>query len=164
MAYIDNFTEQELREMVNNSISFRELSRKIGYASLGDNEKTIKKRLNEYNISTDHFTGLPKSYVKRTEENTFIKNSSATQKVLRDMYKKGNYTPYKCSICGMEPIWNNKPLSLTLDHINGDNKDDRLENLRWVCPNCDRQLDTFGSKNPNKKIGYNHKKSSHRVD
>ena len=48
------------------------------------------------------------------------------------------------------PIWNNKELTLTLDHINGNNTDDRIENLQWVCPNCDRQLDTFGSKNINK--------------
>ena len=63
------------------------------------------------------------------------------------MYIKGNYTPYKCSICGLEPFWNGKELTLTLDHINGINNDDRLENLRWVCPNCDRQLSTFSGKN-----------------
>ena len=52
-----------------------------------------------------------------------------------------------CSICGQKPFWNGKPLTLTLDHIDGDNTNDVLTNLRWVCPNCDRQLDTFGSKN-----------------
>ena len=59
---------------------------------------------------------------------------------------------YKCSICGQEPFWNGKELSLTLDHINGDNHDDRLENLRWVCPNCNSQLETTGSRNPNRKV------------
>lgn len=66
---------------------------------------------------------------------------------MRRWYLKQEYTPYICSICGQEPFWNGQPLSLTLDHINGNNKDDRIENLRWVCPNCDRQLPTFGSKN-----------------
>lgn len=57
---------------------------------------------------------------------------------------KGKYTEYKCSICGQEPFWQGKPLTLILDHINGKNHDDRLENLRWVCPNCNQQLDTTG--------------------
>jgi hypothetical protein len=60
---------------------------------------------------------------------------------------KEHYVPYECSICGQKPIWNSKPLSLTLDYIKGNNKDNRLENIRWACPNCDRQLETFGSKN-----------------
>ena len=42
--------------------------------------------------------------------------------------------------------------TLILDHIKGINNDDRLENLRWVCPNCNQQLETTGSKNPNRKI------------
>ena len=53
---------------------------------------------------------------------------------------------------GQEPFWNGKEMTLILDHINGYRKDDRLENLRWVCPNCNQQLDTTGSKNPNRKM------------
>jgi hypothetical protein len=86
-------------------------------------------------------------YEVRNIDNIFITNSTVDQKTLRSWYLKGNYTPYVCSVCGQEPWWNGKELSLTLDHINGQNHDNRLENLRWVCPNCDRQLDTFGSKN-----------------
>ena len=107
----------------------------------------MQSRLDKYNISTAHFNKGISRGIKRTVENVFCKDSTASQKVLREWYKKGNYTEYKCSICGLEPIWNGKKLTLTLDHINGNNTDDRLENLRWVCPNCDRQLDTFGSKN-----------------
>lgn len=127
----------------------RELCRRIGYISNGDNNKTVRQRLDKYNISIEHFTGRAKETIKRTPENVFIQNSTATQAVLRRMYKKGNYSEYKCAICGQGPIWNGQPLALTLDHINGDHHDDRLENLRWICPNCDRQLDTFAGKNVN---------------
>lgn len=102
---------------------------------------------NEHGISLEHFTSLSQNIIKRSEENVFVKNSSASQAVLRRWYEKGHYTEYKCAICGQPPEWNGKPLTLTLDHIDGDNKNDVLENLRWVCPNCDRQLDTFCSKN-----------------
>ena len=76
-----------------------------------------------------------------------IKNSKVDQKTLREHYFKGQYSQYKCSICNQEPFWNHKELTLILDHINGQNHDDRLENLRWVCPNCNQQLETTGSKN-----------------
>ena len=137
-ALIDNFTVEELEELVANSTSMYELSLKLGYTAKGNNGKTIRSRLEKYNISTNHFTGVGKKSLKRTPENTFIESSTASQSVLRRMYIKGEYTPYKCSICGLEPFWNGKELTLTLDHINGINNDDRLENLRWVCPNCDR--------------------------
>ncbi|MBP3801351.1 MAG: HNH endonuclease [Clostridia bacterium] len=77
----------------------------------------------------------------------FIENFTADQKTLRDWYLKGKYTEYKCDICGLEPFWNGKELTLILDHINGHNHDDRLENLRWVCPNCNQQLPTTNGKN-----------------
>ena len=119
----------------------------------------ISKRVKELNCDISHFN--TKTPVKRSEENIFIENSTAEQSTLRKWYKKGNYTEYKCSICGQKPIWNGKELTLILDHINGKNKDDRLENLRWVCPNCNQQLDTTGSKNPNRKY---HSKKYYCVD
>lgn len=162
-ALIDNFTVEELEELVANSTSMQELSRKLGYTTKG-NTKTIMSRLDKYGISIDHFTGIAKEKITRTIENTFIENSNASQATLRRMYLKGNYTPYKCSICGLEPFWNGKELTLTLDHINGINNDDRLENLRWVCPNCDRQLNTFSGKNPHREIKYNNSEQRYCID
>ena len=53
--------------------------------------------------------------------------------------------PYKCKECGISEKWNNKPIILHLDHINGINNDNRLENLRFLCPNCHSQTDTYCS-------------------
>ena len=53
----------------------------------------------------------------------------------------------KCSICNINNIWNNKKLVLQLDHINGNNKDNRLENLRMLCPNGHSQRETFAGRN-----------------
>jgi hypothetical protein len=80
-----------------------------------------------------------------------------------DKYCKGNYTPKffkdillseqdnKCAICGNLPIWNNKELVFILDHIDGDASNNKRNNLRLICPNCDSQLDTYKSKNKNSK-------------
>ena len=148
-ALIDNYSKEELEQIVQQSTSMKEVIDKIGYAThSGSNNQTVKNRLNKLNIDTSHFSHSQP--IKRTIENIFIKDSTASQKTLRTWYKKGEYTPYKCSICGQLPEWQGKPLTLILDHINGHNHDDRLENLRWVCPNCNQQLDTTGFKNYNK--------------
>ena len=59
-----------------------------------------------------------------------------------------------CEICKQAKIWNNKELVMTLDHINGDNHDNRIENLRWICPNCASQLSTFAGRNNKIHNGY----------
>lgn len=79
---------------------------------------------------------------------------------------RGNYTPaaYKdfiieeqngvCAICGMEPFWNGKPLIFILDHIDGDASNNKRDNLRCICSNCDSQLDTYKFKNKNGSRSY----------
>ena len=160
---LDNFTDEDFIAIIKDSTSMREAQKRFGYYGSGSNSKVIKNRCEELGITTEHFTGVAKNNIKRTEDNIFIKDSTANQTTLRTWYLKGNYTEYKCSICGQEPFWNGKELTLTLDHINGINNDDRLENLRWVCPNCDRQLDTFCSKNISHKK-YNAREKNYCVD
>ena len=120
MARIDNFTKEELEQIVSECCSYRELARKVGYASIGNNQKTIQRRLDQFGISTVHFTGRMAEQEARNEENVFCKNSTASQATLRRWYLKGNYTPYKCAICGLPPIWNGQELVLTLDHRDGE--------------------------------------------
>lgn len=55
----------------------------------------------------------------------------------------------KCNICGVKNIWNGKPLVFVMDHIDGDASNNKRDNLRLICHNCDSQLDTYKSKNKN---------------
>lgn len=144
MALIDNFTEEELRCIVQESNSYREVLKKLGYNTCGGNNNiTLKSRLEKYNIDTSHF--IAAKGIKRNIENVLCQNSTASQATLRRWFMKGNYVPYQCSICGISE-WQGKQLVLQLDHINGDNKDNRIENLRWLCPNCHSQTETFCGK------------------
>ena len=146
ITIMSQISDEQFATIVQNSTSIKEVGVKCGYSNSGSGSADIvKKRIIKQQLDISHFAR--KTPIKRTDEEIFIQNSPVDQRVLRNRYKEKGYTEYKCSICGQEPFWNGKELSLTLDHINGDNHDDRLENLRWVCPNCDRQLDTYGSKN-----------------
>ena len=144
---VNKYSEEELRQMTLASNSLRELIVKIGYvAPTGSTSKTVKKRLIKYGISTDHFGTKQECQKRRTFEDVFRQGSDVGQTTLRRWFHKISNIPYQCSICGLEPMWQGKALTLILDHINGINNDNRLENLRWVCPNCNQQLDTTGYK------------------
>ena len=145
MAIIDKYSKEELEQIVQQSNSLSEVIDKLGYSThSGSNNKTVRSRLDNLEIDYSHFSCCNPTI--RNEENIFIDNSTASQSTLRRWYIKGEYTPYECSICGQEPFWQNKPLTLILDHIDGNNSNDQLDNLRWVCPNCNQQLETTGFK------------------
>lgn len=141
---IENFTPEEIQQIVNHSMTKREVAIKIGYSSDGGTtNKTLTNYFKKYNIDTS--TLKTKANPKYTRETVFCENGTIAQHSLVSWYKKENI-PYKCNICGQEPVWNNKPLIMILDHINGKHTDNRLENLQWVCPNCNYQLETTGFK------------------
>ena len=145
-ALIDNYKKEELEEIVKQSQNLREVSKLIGYTN-NENDKIVKDRINKYNIDISHFSGKKgATQTKRTFENVFCKDSIASQHTLREWFLKNNYVNYECSICGNQGVWRDQPLTLILDHINGVNHDNRIENLRWVCPNCNQQLETTGYK------------------
>jgi hypothetical protein len=85
---------------------------------------------------------------KLSEDEIFSICDKDRRKAVRRAFYRLNPEGYVCFGCGLGPFWNNTPLTLDLDHANGDPNDNRLENLRWMCPNCHSQTDTFKSRNP----------------
>ena len=138
-ALVDNFTKEELEEIVKESYSYRDVIKKIGYTTVsGGNTKTVKNRIEKYNIDTSHFSIVGAKGITRTKENVFCKNSTASQKVLRSWYRKQDDIPYQCDCCGISE-WQGKELVLQLDHINGDNHDNRLEEQNY-CIDCGKEI------------------------
>lgn len=84
-------------------------------------------------------------------EESFIENSQTQRKVIKDYIINHNLIPYECSICKNDGNWNGSVMTLHLDHINGVNNDHRLENLRFLCPNCHSQTDTYTGHNKTTK-------------
>jgi hypothetical protein len=103
----------------------------------------LKKFISDNNIDTSHFTKLINTKKINIEEK-LIKNSVILNpNNVKDYLIKNNIVNNECSICKLPPIWNNKPLTLQLDHINGNHWDNRIENLRIVCPSCHSQTITY---------------------
>jgi hypothetical protein len=98
--------------------------------------------------------GPPKDYeLKFSLDQVMVENSTYGRTNLRRRLIANGLVPYTCACCGLGPEWQGKSMPLVLDHINGVNNDNRLENLRFVCSNCDSQLDTYKARNKRKKHG-----------
>lgn len=77
----------------------------------------------------------------------FTENSHIDRSSIKYRLIKRKLIPYKCEICGLEHNWNNQEIVLVLDHKNGISNDHRLDNLRFLCPNCNSQQSTFAGRN-----------------
>ena len=89
---------------------------------------------------------------RRKDSDVFVENSTYARHKLKERIIAQNLIDYRCDCCGMVGEWQGKKLVLILDHVNGVNNDNRIENLRFVCPNCDSQLDTYKSRNRIRRV------------
>lgn len=88
---------------------------------------------------------------RRSDSEVFVENSTYARHLIKKRVLKQNLIEEICAMCSLPPVWQGKPMVLILDHINGVNNDHRLENLRFVCSNCDSQLPTYKSRNRKSK-------------
>lgn len=144
---------------VKESFSIREVLIKCGLHPVGGNYRVFKQRVKDLNLNTSHFTGCGHGKGNHLTaianeipiEKAFVKGGKLTSYGLGKKILKYKLKEYKCSSCGIDE-WIGKKLSLHLDHIDGDNTNNELENLRFLCPNCHSQTKTYCGKNKNKSI------------
>jgi hypothetical protein len=140
-------SKQELTALYENSTSFGQILKVFGLVNKGGNNRTLQKRLKEEGLNLDKFQKTNKgrkfpSFKKPILE-ILVRDSSYCRTHLKKRLLEEKLLPNICSSCSQSPEWNGKSLVLILDHINGTSNDNRLNNLRLLCPNCNSQTETF---------------------
>ncbi|MGW7369138.1 HNH endonuclease signature motif containing protein [Streptomyces sp. NPDC054841] len=138
-------TTAELAEAVAGSISLAGTLRLLGRPENSSQKASLKRWIAEDHLSTTHFLGQghqrgrPSTNPALKAEDVLVKHDSKRRRtktvhLRRALFEIG--VPEQCARCGTGPVWLGKPMTLEIDHINGDWSDDRAENLRLLCPNC----------------------------
>ncbi|TSC75376.1 MAG: HNH endonuclease [Parcubacteria group bacterium Gr01-1014_30] len=138
-----SWTKEHLIEAVKDSFSYRQVLARLGLRESGGNYEQIKKYIKEYGLDNRHFKGrgwnagmhgIGKPRIPL--EKILVENSYFQSFKLKKRLFKTGLKPEHCEQCGWAQRTVNGYLPLELDHINGDRHDNRLENLRILCPNC----------------------------
>ena len=149
-----SWTEQNLKIAVTKSTSLRQVLKRLGLIEAGGNYIQVKKYIAELKINTKHFkgrawnkgmklVGIPRVSL----EKILINNSNFQSFKLKKRLFNAKLKEKKCEECGWAKISKDGRLPLELDHVNGNNHDNRIENLRVLCPNCHSLKSTHRGRN-----------------
>lgn len=147
------YTEEEARIAIAASKSYSEVLRRLELRPAGGNHALLKKHVAAWGIPTDHFdpgAAANRNLGKKAKPlaEILVKDSTYSRGKLKHRLFEEGLKERACEICGQDESWRGRQMSLILDHVNGIPDDNRLENLRIVCPNCAATLDTHcGRKN-----------------
>jgi len=148
-VFVPRYGEDELRDAVRSSSSLSDVLRRFGLRPAGGNHRQLRRWIEHWGISTDHFTGVPASPPRRERvplSQVMVRGSSYSRGHLKARLYDEGIKQRRCELCGQDELWRGERMALILDHINGVADDHRLENLRIVCPNCAATLDTHCGK------------------
>ncbi|MFJ6565901.1 HNH endonuclease signature motif containing protein [Streptomyces sp. NPDC091292] len=147
------WTREILESAVAASHSVSEVVRRLGLDNVGGHQTHIGRRIKSYGIDTSHFdagisTGRRRGGPhRRSSAEILVADSSAhakrkpSSRLKEAMHELG--IAEQCALCGIEAVWQGEPLPLEVDHIDGDWRNNRVENLRLLCPNCHSTTDTY---------------------
>jgi len=141
-------TDEEIINACQNNLTMA-----MAIKQLGMNHNTFRRRAKKLGCYNPNQSGkgIHKTYFSHTKESIerdFLSNKNPIKSsILKKYLFRFGIKEEKCEECGQKTIWNGKPLVLQLDHIDGNSQNNKLENIRIVCPNCHSQTSTFCSKN-----------------
>jgi len=152
----EKYNEIKFKKVVGESKSYTDVARRLGITTHCGNRNTIKKYIEKYNIDISHFNfGISGNRFvsgKFDLSDILVENSTYNHTTnLKERLYKEELKQKICEKCGQGEVWNGEKISLILDHKNGHHNDNRLENLRIVCPNCAATFNTNGGKNIGKQ-------------
>lgn len=153
--------EEPLRAIVSRSESFTGVMRELGLTENSTSRRKVKKAIAAYGISTCHFTGQGHyrgriSPHRKSADDILRLLAPGSRRTSREHLHRAlreKRVPYQCQECGLGDRWQGKRLVLEIDHLNGDRLDNRLTNLRYLCPSCHSQTDSFGGRHGSDRRG-----------
>jgi hypothetical protein len=156
MCKFDDFSKDELQELLDTSNSYADVIRRTGLSIHGSNYRTLQNLIKKHELDTSTLKMNKKSASfrgnrKQPLEEILVEHSTYPRSHLKPRLVDEGYLDYICTGCNNTGEWNNKKLVLQLEHINGNSCDNRIENLTFLCPNCHSQTPTYAGANCNRK-------------